>query len=611
MQQPQQTLGRYQIVREIARSNDVVYEALDPTMNRRVAVKELALTASLVGEARRQRIERFYREARAAGAMSHPNIVTIYEVGEDRGRYFIAMEYLEGGTLREKLSLSGALPLSEALKVGIALCDALDYAHHHGIVHRDIKPDNVHLLPGGRVKLTDFGIARIAHEEQLTVAGQVFGTPSYMSPEQILGGQIDARTDIFSLGVLLYEMTTGRKPFTQPGDSVITITYRITHDPPPVPTGVPYSIESAFDRALSKDPAGRYATAADFRAALVAATGQASDGMAPPASSSPGTPTPVMAPQVTLQYGAQTQMGVAPGLAASGGAPPLASPPSTTLPPVPVSSHYPASEGLPREERSRRIAVTMVTLIIGLGVLTGGGWALSRAYENYQGQSALSQVTDRYKAATALYSTGKYQQAAEAFRRLRTSGTASSEITAKAAQGEVYAYRQLAHTAQEQNDFAAAVRWYREAMNVDPSDPQVREEMDAAQRRFASTGGIPQSGVSDSGAVDGSNPLAPLLSPSPSPAAPGGMVSSIASPLASALPPALPTVSANEYAATNARAANDALTYYQQGESAFRQGNRTAAVRYWTAAVAAGPGSPGALQAQERITQNSSNMAPY
>jgi serine/threonine protein kinase len=597
MPQTEQMLGRYQIVREIARSNDVVYEAVDPTMNRRVALKELALTSSLVGTARRQRIERFYREARAAGAMSHPNIVTIYEVGEDNGRYFIAMEYLEGGTLREKMSLSGALPLSEALAIGIALCDALEYAHNHGIVHRDIKPDNVHLLPGGRVKLTDFGIARIAHEEQLTVAGQVFGTPSYMSPEQILGGAIDARTDIFSMGVLLYEMTTGRKPFTQPGDSVITITYRITNDPPPLPTGVPNNIESAFERALSKDPAGRFPSAAEMRAALVAAeanlNGVPSPSLGVPFTPNPGIPiSPVnsASPQATVQYTPQTQMGVAPGLAF---APP---PPSPTIPPV-----YTAPDTLPREERSRRMALTMVTLIIGIGVLIIGGWGLSRAYENYQGQMSITQITNEYKAASALYTSGKYDQAAEAFQRLRTATNSPSDIVSKSTQGAVYSYRQLAHAAQNQNDFLTAVRWYQEAAKLSPTDSSLQAELEAAQRRLT---GAQANGT---GASDPNSPLASLITPSPQP-------STAATPpsiLPSVLPSAAPTMSSGSYEAANAKAASDASAYFQQGEAAYRQGNSTAALRYWSAAVAAGPGTPSALQAQDRISRLSTTTAPY
>ena len=191
------TLGRYTLVREIARSNDIVWEGIDPKMNRRVAVKELNLPYETIGQGRRDRIERFFREARAAGGMNHPNIVTIFEVGEDRGRHFIAMEYLQGQTLRERLNVAGVFSVRETATIAGALGDALAYAHAKGVIHRDIKPENIFVLSDGRVKLTDFGIARITHETQLTVAGQVFGTPSYMSPEQVLGQEIDHRSGYF------------------------------------------------------------------------------------------------------------------------------------------------------------------------------------------------------------------------------------------------------------------------------------------------------------------------------------------------------------------------------------------------------------------------------
>ena len=172
------TLGRYQIVREIARSNDIVYEALDPAIGRRVALKELQIPGNLAGAQRRERIERFYREAKAAGSLSHPNIVTIHEIGEENGRHFIAMEFLEGQSLREVLQVQSVLPVAEVVRIAGAVADALDYAHQHGVVHRDVKPDNVYLLTDGRIKLTDFGIARLMFEAKLTADGQVFGTPS-------------------------------------------------------------------------------------------------------------------------------------------------------------------------------------------------------------------------------------------------------------------------------------------------------------------------------------------------------------------------------------------------------------------------------------------------
>ena len=262
------TLGKYRIVREIARSNDIVYEAFDPQMTRRVALKELQLPPHLAGAQKRERIERFYREAKAAGALTHPNIVTIHEVGQENDRHFIAMEYLEGQSLRDILQMQGALPLRETLEITIQLCEALSYAHAHGVVHRDVKPDNIHLLPGGIVKLTDFGIARITAEPSITSQGQVFGTPSYMSPEQVASQNVDHRSDIFSLGITLYEMVTGRKPFL--GDSVITITYNIMNVQPVMPVGVPPMLQGILQKALSKDPNLRYqnaaALAADLRA---------------------------------------------------------------------------------------------------------------------------------------------------------------------------------------------------------------------------------------------------------------------------------------------------------------------------------------------------------
>jgi serine/threonine protein kinase len=273
-------LGKYEIIREIARSNDIVYEGVDTQMGRRVALKELNLPPSLSDAARKQRIERFYREARAAGAMNHPNIVTIHEVGEENGRHYIAMEFLEGGTLRQRLTEKGSLPEAEAAQVGIALCDALEYAHERGVIHRDIKPDNVFVSdltseggsgsPALRVKLTDFGIARITHEETMTATGQFFGTPSYMSPEQLSGlSGVDARSDLYSLGIMLWEMVIGRKPFT--GDSVPNTMFRILNDPMPSTSGHAPALEPVIYKVTAKNPAARYLSAGEMRSALSAA----------------------------------------------------------------------------------------------------------------------------------------------------------------------------------------------------------------------------------------------------------------------------------------------------------------------------------------------------
>ena len=249
-------LEKYEIIREIARSNDIVYEARDSRLGRAVALKELNFPAGIAGQAKRERIERFNREARAAGRLTHPNIVSIFDAGEDSGRYFIAMEYLDGQSLRESLAVNPQPGIIRACNIVISVLEGLHHAHINRVIHRDIKPDNIFLLKNDVVKITDFGIARITEDSALTSDGQVFGTPSYMSPEQIHGQTIDHRTDIFSTGVMLYEMVAGRKPFT--GDSVIAITYAVANSDPPPISGISVQLDSVIRRALQKSASNRY-----------------------------------------------------------------------------------------------------------------------------------------------------------------------------------------------------------------------------------------------------------------------------------------------------------------------------------------------------------------
>jgi serine/threonine-protein kinase len=255
-----ENIGRYQIVRELARSNDIVYEAIDPAMNRRIAIKELSLPSEIDPDQKQERLERFFREAKAAGALNHPNIVTIYEIGQEGERHFIAMEYLDGPSLREYLTTNGSIPLKLALQIGIDLADALGYAHSMGVIHRDVKPDNVHLVPPGHTaKLTDFGIAHVNDDMTASGSKQVYGTPSYMSPEQLIGKNVDSRTDIFSLGVLLYEIIFGKKPFV--GDGMQGVMTAIMHSPVTFPPGVSAGVTGILRKALAKDPTQRYPSA--------------------------------------------------------------------------------------------------------------------------------------------------------------------------------------------------------------------------------------------------------------------------------------------------------------------------------------------------------------
>lgn len=260
------TLGKYQIIREIARSNDIVYEAYDPLMNRRVALKELNFPRGLTDQQADERISRFRREAQAVGTLAHPNIMTVFEYGQEGERHYMAMEYLDGHTLRNELDSKGFIPVSEAVRIAESVLKGLLHAHSKGVIHRDIKPDNVQLLTSGEVKITDFGIARLTFQPNLTMDGQVFGTPSYMSPEQVVGKELDQRSDLFSVGVMLYEMVAGHKPFQ--GDNVVSITHAIMNTEPAMPAQAARPLQEVIRRALEKTASLRFSSASDMLAAL-------------------------------------------------------------------------------------------------------------------------------------------------------------------------------------------------------------------------------------------------------------------------------------------------------------------------------------------------------
>ena len=303
-------LGKYQIQAALGKGGmGMVYAGYDPLLDRRVAIKVLA--PHLVWE--EGFVERFLREARAAARIKHPNIVTVYDVGQEQDQFYFVMEYLDGQTLSDHIRQQGALPPDEALSLLRPLADALDYAHRHELIHRDIKPANIIVGEGQRVTLTDFGIARAAQETRLTSTGTIMGTPEYMSPEQAWGEEVGHETDLYSLAVVAYEMLSGQVPFS--GTTPHAVLYKQIHEPsPPIRDSrpdLPEGVETVLSRALDKEPGKRFGTAEAFVGELDAALAGklpaapedtptlllAADEAAPP----PGQPAPAPAPPLPLQ----------------------------------------------------------------------------------------------------------------------------------------------------------------------------------------------------------------------------------------------------------------------------------------------------------------------
>ena len=324
--EPTEIAGRYEVVQKLgAGAFGTVYKVRDKLLKRMLAIKTIRLEGlAAAGASLEEMLDRFRREAEVSAQLKHPNIVTIYDIGVDAGMSYLAMEFI-GGTGLEKMILSGKLPLERAASLGAQVADALDFAHKNNVVHRDIKPANIMVEAGDRVKVTDFGIAKVTDSgEHLTMTGSLLGTPSYMSPEQARGGQIDGRSDLFSLGCVLYEMLAGKKAFR--GESITALIFKIITEEPPdirdLDPGVPDEMVRIITKAISKAPEARYQTGREMADDLLALTRAES--------------TPTMR---------QVETPTAPGKALSPtAAPTLASPPTLSSSPTAIGRAAPPTQ---------------------------------------------------------------------------------------------------------------------------------------------------------------------------------------------------------------------------------------------------------------------------
>ena len=394
--------GRYEVVRELGRgSMGIVYQGFDPIIGRTVAVKTM-LTEGLAPEEYKEFRARFQREAQAAGVLSHPNIVNVFDYGEDNGILYLIMEFLEGTSLEKLVEGKKVLPIETIIPMCEQVCSALDHAHERGIVHRDIKPANIMILNNGMVKVTDFGIAKMV-SMGMTQAGLVLGTPNYMSPEQVKGRQVDGRSDLFSLGVILYDLVTGEKPF--PGQNITTVIYKIINENPVPPRELDATIHPGLSyvicKALAKSPEERYQTCRELAEDLKnfrQLGGQA----AAPSSATMILNAPTVPSAVVEQRPAEpTVRRPAPPVVPVGRTqvePPQPAPPAPA--PTPVVAPAPSYQ----KPRSSPLVWVLLTLL-GVAILgiVGGYYYLQKAKNNQPAANVPSGQTT--SAATNLPST--------------------------------------------------------------------------------------------------------------------------------------------------------------------------------------------------------------
>ena len=401
--EPSEIAGRYQVVKKLgAGAFGTVYKAKDKILGRMVAIKTIRLEGlAAAGASLEELVQRFKTEAQVSAQLKHPNIVTIYDIGETDGTSYLAMEFIDGVGLDRVIASAGRIPLERAASLGAQVADALDFAHRNSVVHRDIKPANIMVEAGDRVKVTDFGIAKVTNSgEHLTITGSLLGTPSYMSPEQAKGAELDGRSDLFAVGCVLYEMLAGKKAFR--GDSITGLIFKIiTEEPQPLREMEPTLSDEAvriITKALTKSPEGRYQSGRELADDLLALTRAGSmptlrQSETPTAGvpatmllgGPPGRPeSPTMQAAPTAVSPPPTQVAAPPPTRPSVPPPPRVSPP----PPRPAAARPAVAAARTSSRSGLWIGLAAAALVV-LGAVGVGGWLL------FQRMSGRTDTADR------------------------------------------------------------------------------------------------------------------------------------------------------------------------------------------------------------------------
>ena len=473
----------------------IVYLAKDPLIGRLVALKTIRAAANADDDETKEFQQRFIREAQAAGILNHPSIVTVHDIGLDEPTNvsFISMEYVEGQNLKEVLAQGRPLPFDQIGDIIAQVAEALDFAHAKGIVHRDVKPANIILVEGNRAKITDFGIAKIATGGNLTTTGQFLGTPNYMAPEQVKGAPVDGRTDIFSLGICLYECLTRRKPFG--GDSLTSISYKIVHEPfPPLHESnpqIPDGYEEVVAHALAKDPAKRYQRGREMANALRAVVrgekpGRVSDSFF---ADTMVTHDRERLPTMEVPFPDAEEAPPAPGAGPFDTNPrPLGSQPAVQTAPSPARSR-PAKTGPSILRRSLSPPLFLGIVAVMLLAFVGSIFAIKRKYPkpatvDVQSEARLTKQKQLRNEAQQLLSQGRVDDAYvkyEELHKLAPNSAVASEMLQRLSlirQQRQVTQQQIAQAAQKFDDGVAlynakkydeAVKAFDESFRLNPA----------------------------------------------------------------------------------------------------------------------------------------------